>query len=66
MKTVGGENLSGIREELDLFARIRGTIAEIDILAGARVGLEFAFYAAWLMGSWCNCISCSDRSATMA
>ena len=33
MKGVGGEHLQGIREELDLFAKIRGTIAEIvDIL----------------------------------
>jgi GTPase SAR1 family protein len=34
MKKVGGENLQGIREELDLFARIRLTIAQIvDILS---------------------------------
>jgi internalin A len=33
MKAVGGENLHGIREELDLFADIRATIAQIvDIL----------------------------------
>jgi GTPase SAR1 family protein len=33
MKDVGGENLKGIREEIDLFAGIRSTIAEIvDIL----------------------------------
>jgi internalin A len=33
MKSVGGENLQGIREELDLFAKIRGTLAGIvDIL----------------------------------
>lgn len=31
---MGGENLAGIREELDLFAKIRATIAEVvDILA---------------------------------
>ena len=29
MKTVSGENLNGIREELDLFAKIRSTIAGI-------------------------------------
>jgi len=34
MKEVGGENLQGIREELDLFAKIRNTIAQIvDILS---------------------------------
>src|SRR2546425_9651614 len=29
MKQVGGENLKGIREDLDLFAKIRNTIAGI-------------------------------------
>lgn len=29
MKTVGSANLSGIREDIDLFTKIRGTIAEI-------------------------------------
>jgi hypothetical protein len=34
MKEVSGEHLQGIREELDLFAKIRGTIAQIvDILS---------------------------------
>ena len=33
MKGVSSEHLQGIREELDLFAKIRGTIAQIvDIL----------------------------------
>lgn len=34
MKQVGGENLHGIREELDLFAKIRATIAGITDILG--------------------------------
>jgi internalin A len=34
MKAVGGENLGGIREELDLFAKIRSTIAGIVEILG--------------------------------
>ena len=39
-KAVGGENLSGIREDLDLYAKIRATIAKIMDILGDMNGMS--------------------------